>query len=140
MLLAACGGQPLRALQWSEDGIDAKLWMQLPSLVQRGLSAPFLNWPLPRLVDTLQKLCHDALCIASGSAPRYFPVGAIAAGAAMAPLTGWAGNLARLARHAEHPWSAGLAVESMIDEAHRALTVGPRIGPRRPGISVHLGA
>jgi DNA polymerase-3 subunit delta' len=121
VLLAACGGQPLQALRWSEDGIDARLWKQLPVLVARGEAVPFLAWPLPRLVDALQKLCHDALCIAAGAPPRYFPVGAITTKASPGALTDWARRLGRLSSQAEHPWIAGLAVEAFIDEARRAL-------------------
>jgi DNA polymerase-3 subunit delta' len=122
VLLAACGGQPLQALQWSQEGIDAGLWSQLPLAMLRGESAPFLNWPLPRLVEALQKLCHDALCVASGAAPRYFPPGTVRAGADHAALTNWARHLSRIARHADHPWSAGLLVESLVNEARMALS------------------
>ena len=121
VLLAACGGQPLLALQWSEEGIDAKLWTQLPALVMRGDAVPFLGWPLPRLVNALQKLCHDALCVASGAGPRYFPAAAVKSVATVAALTEWAQSLARIARHAEHPWVAGLLVEALVDQARDAL-------------------
>jgi hypothetical protein len=29
-------------------------------------------WPLPRVIDMLHKLCHDAMRVAAGAAPRYF--------------------------------------------------------------------
>ncbi|MEO7009825.1 MAG: DNA polymerase III subunit delta' [Caldimonas sp.] len=137
VLLAACGGQPLQALQWSEEGIDAKLWSQLPTLMLRGETAPFLNWPLPRLVEALQKLCHDALCVASGAAPRYFPPGTVGRGADNVALTDWARQLTRIARHAEHPWSAGLLVESLVNEARTALVPHGIAGRGAPGKPIH---
>ena len=139
VMLAACGGQPLQALEWSEEGVDARLWTQLPSLMMRGEAAPFLNWPLPRLVEALQKLCHDALCVASGAAPRYFPSGAVRAEAGSAPLTQWARSLTRIARHADHPWSAGLLVESLVNEARMALVPQGVAGRAGPGKPIHSG-
>jgi DNA polymerase-3 subunit delta' len=131
VLLAACGGQPLLALQWSEEGVDARLWTQMPALMMRGDATAFLAWPSRRLVDALQKLCHDALCVAAGSRPRYFPAGSVKTGALPGPLTEWARNLTRIARDVEHPWSAGLLVEALVDQARDALrTPG---GPARRG-------
>jgi DNA polymerase-3 subunit delta' len=126
VLLAACGGQPLQALQWSEEGVDAGLWRRLPSLIRRREATPFLNWPLARFVDALQKLCHDALCVASGTTPRYFPADAIQTEAGIGALTDWAKSLNQIARYAEHPWSSGLLIEAMVVEAHTA------VAPQRP--------
>jgi len=122
VLLAACGGQPMQALQWSEEGVDARLWRQLPTLIRRGEATSFAAWPLPRLVEALQKLCHDALCAALGAVPRYFPPDAIDGGGDTAALTGWSRELARVARHAEHPWTPGLMVDALIEQARASLT------------------
>ncbi|HEX7435359.1 MAG TPA: DNA polymerase III subunit delta', partial [Caldimonas sp.] len=89
VLLAACGGQPLQALQWSQEGVDARLWQQTPALLMRGETTPFMNWPLPRLLEALQKLCHDALCVAAGGVPRYFPPGSIRPSGGVARLSAW---------------------------------------------------
>jgi DNA polymerase-3 subunit delta' len=140
VLLAASGGQPLQALQWSQEDIDAKLWQQVPALLMRGEAAPFMNWPLPRLLEALQKLCHDALCVAAGGVPRYFPRDSIRAGAGVARLSGWGRDLSRIARHADHPWSAGLLVESLVEAARSALMVPPREGRGGTGNSLHLRA
>jgi DNA polymerase-3 subunit delta' len=140
VLLAGCGGQPLQALQWAEDGVDARLWTQVPALVSRGEAMPFLGWPLPRLVEALQKLCHDALCVACGVAPRYFPAIAVKTGASVATLTEWAKSLGRTAQHAEHPWLPGLMVEALIDEGRASLTARGPGGGRGRGNSVHSGA
>lgn len=121
VLLAAAGGQPQEALEWSLDGIDADLWNRLPGLVAQGVSAPFAAWPLSRLVDALQKLCHDAACKAEGAAPRYFNAATLGPEPEHAALMGWMHELQRVARHAEHPWNTGLLAESLIQQGQRAL-------------------
>ena len=127
VLLAAAGGQPQDALAWSREGIDAALWAQLPALVQRGASAAVAGWPLPRLIESLQKLCHDALCVAAGAAPRYFPAASLrgvtrgAGSAGTKPLHAWQRELQRAARFAEHPWNAGLLAESLVEQGRSAL-------------------
>jgi DNA polymerase III subunit delta' len=162
VLLAAAGGQPQEALEWVDQGVDAALWTRLPALVQRGEAAPFAAWPLPRVVDALQKLCHDAACVAAGAAPRYFPVAAVSPGADVLALTEWSGELRRAARHAEHPWNAALMIEALVQRGQRALAAPPRApaggpsaapqvarrgdvrdgpdGPGGPGASVHSRA
>ena len=140
VILAACGGRPLQALQWLEEGVDARLWARLPALLAQGEAAPFSTWPLARLVEALQKVCHDALCVASGAPPRYFPDGAMTPGADIAALTDWAQSLRRIARHDEHPWHPGLMVEALVDEARRTLAPRGTASTRRPGNSVHLRA
>ena len=135
VLLAAAGGQPQEALAWSREGVDAALWAQFPALVQRGASAALAGWPLPRLIESLQKLCHDALCVAAGAAPRYFPAASLkgvrrsAEGAVTQPLHAWERELQRAARFAEHPWNAGLLAESLVEQGREALTLASRRGP-----------
>lgn len=141
VMLAATGGQPQEALEWTQQGIDAALWLRLPALVGQGAAAAFAAWPLPRTVDALQKLCHDAACVAAGAAPRYFPVASIRAGAAPAALSAWMRELNRVARHAEHPWNAGLMAESLVQQGRQALAVtgsnsAPRSAPARDS-SIH---
>lgn len=140
VMLAAAGGQPQEALAWARQGIDAALWTRLPALVRQGQAQPFAAWPLPRVIDALQKLCHDAACVAAGAAPRYFPPASIAAGVQAGALTEWMRELNRIARRAEHPWNAGLLVESLVQQGQRALAPMPRPGaPARPH-SVHSRA
>jgi len=114
----------------------------VPALVQRGEAGTFAAWPLPRLVDALQKLCHDAACVAAGAAPRYFPATSLPPAADPAALTAWSAELMRVARHAEHPWSATLLVESLVQQGRRALRPtaregGPGESHRAAGVSVH---
>ena len=140
VMLAATGGQPQQALEWTTQGIDAALWLRLPALVAQGTAAALGGWPLARVVDALQKLCHDAACIAAGAAPRYFPAASIRAGAQPDALAAWMRELNRVARHAEHPWNAGLMIESLVQQGQRALAVAVAVAggsaPQRDS-SVH---
>ncbi len=141
VMLAAAGGQPLDALAGAQDGIDAALWLALPKHVARGDAAPLSGWPLPRLIEMLQKLCHDALCVAAGAAPRYFPAASLPPAADAAALSAWWRELARSARHAEHPWNAALMNESLVAAAREALAPAARapgrLRARSRGDSLH---
>jgi DNA polymerase-3 subunit delta' len=121
VLLAASGGQPQEALARAAQGLDAAAWLALPGRIARGDAAALQGWPLPLAVETLQKVCHDALCVACGGTPRYFPSDRIAAGAAPLALLRWSRELAQVALEAEHPWSVDLAIESLVEQGREAL-------------------
>ena len=140
VMLAAAGGQPQEALAWSRRGIDAALWTRLPALVAQGLPQALAAWPLPRVIDALQKLCHDSACVASGALPRYFPAASVVPGADPAALNVWMAELRRVARHAEHPWNAGLVVESLVQQGQRALAAAATSAAAKPAVSVHSRA
>ena len=127
VLLCATGGQPLVALEWARQGVDAELWLRLPTLVARGDAAGLASWPLPRLVNALQKLCHDAMCISVGAMPRYFPALPSMQTAHRDAVMQWARSLTLAARHAEHPWNVGLMTESLVQQGRDALSPG-RVG------------
>lgn len=121
VMLAAAGGQPLEALAWVQEGIDAVSWTRFPKQVASGEAAPVAGWPLPLLVEALQKLCHDAMCLASGAAPRYFPPASLPTGAALPALAAWSKALRDAQRHAEHPWNMPVMAESLVLQAAQAL-------------------
>lgn len=121
VLLAATGGQPQEALSWFREGIDAPTWLSLPSQLARGELGSLAAWPLARVVDAMFKVCHDAMRVAAGAAPRYFPPEAMRHRASPAKLSDWYGELSRIARHAEHPWQAGLTIEALVQRAQAAL-------------------
>ncbi len=123
VLLAATGGQPQEALAWHQEGLDAKVWSALPAQLARGDAAGLSAWPLPRVVDMMLKLCHDAMRAAAGGAPRYFPLDSIKAPASFEALSPWYRELGRIARHAEHPWQPALAIDSLVLQAKTALAV-----------------
>ncbi len=125
VLLRAAGGRPADALALAAGGRDARAWALFPKAVARGDVAALADWAPAQAVDALQKLCHDALAVKSGAAPRFFDAAEIAAGvpatASLAALTQWSRALARSARTAEHPFNAGLMLEALVSEARIAL-------------------
>jgi DNA polymerase-3 subunit delta' len=132
VMLAAAGGAPLAARDLAAAGVDAAAWLALPRAVARGQAAALAGWPVPRALDALQKLCHDALVGAMGGEPRFFDPQALPAGAVPQALGAWAKTLGRVARHDEHPWNDGLLIEALVSEGRacwqEATTRGPRSG------------
>ena len=132
VLLAAAGGAPLAARELATAGIDAAAWLALPRAVARGQAAALAGWPVPRVVDALQKVCHDALVQALGGRPRYFVSQPLPPGARPELLNAWAKTLSRVARHDEHPWNDGLLIEALVSEGRacwqETTTRAPRSG------------
>jgi DNA polymerase-3 subunit delta' len=129
VILSVAGGQPLEALAWIRDGVDASTLATLPARVLAGDASALANWPVPRVVDALQKLCHDQLSTLAGARPRYFSKLPTARKASAAALHEWAKSLARAARHAEHPLNAGLLTELLVLQGQSACA---GIAPQRP--------
>jgi len=125
VLLAAAGGHPLAARRLAADGFDAAAWTALPRRIAEGRWEPPAGTALPRLREVLQKLCHDAMAVAAGAPPRYFPPQSLPAAAAWPKLADWSQSLARLARHDEHPFNAPLITDSLLAEA-KAVWARPR--------------
>ena len=140
VMLAAAGGQVLEAAALAADGIDADAWERLPAAVQRGRPEVVADWPQARLVDALQKLCHDLMCLRAGAPPRYFAAALLAPllkpqTPAWPALAHWAQELMQAARHDEHPWHAGLRGEALIGQGAQ-LWQTPRSG--KPSAAVPL--
>jgi DNA polymerase III subunit delta' len=125
VLLAAAGGHPLAARRLAADGFDAAAWLALPKRIADGKWEPPAGATVPRLREVLQKLCHDAMAVAAGAAPRYFPAASLPPAATWQKLSDWSQSLARLARHDEHPFNAPLITDSLLTEA-RAVWAKPR--------------
>jgi len=125
VLLAAAGGQPLAARRLAAEGFDAAAWTALPRRVADGRWEPPAGASVPRLREVLQKLCHDAMAVAAGGPPRYFPAASLPPAAAWPRLADWSQSLARLARHDDHPFNAPLIADSLLAEA-RAVWAKPR--------------
>ena len=124
VLLDAAGGSPLLARDWQLAGVDSAAWAGLPEGVRRGDASVLSGWPVPRAIDALQRVCHDALSLAAGGEPRFF-AGLRAAPAARLPgLLAWSRELSRVARHAEHAWNAGLLIEALVTQGRDALGGG----------------
>ena len=127
-LLALAGGSPLEALDWAREGLSPAVLAELPRRVARGDASPLVGRTIPRVVDLLLKLSHDAQVLAVGGAPRFFAAAHLPGGADLAALRAWQQALLRTARHDDHPWNAGLLIESLVTQA---LAVWP--APARPG-------
>jgi DNA polymerase-3 subunit delta' len=134
VLLAAAAGAPLQALALSAAGIDSTAWLAVPKAVGRGQTIVFAGWPVPRVLDALQKLCHDAMAVAVGAQPTYFSAGSLPAGARLPALAAFAKTLARVARDDEHPWNEGLLIDALVCEAAATWEDDTKAGPtsRRP--------
>ncbi|MEQ1804042.1 MAG: DNA polymerase III subunit delta' [Burkholderiaceae bacterium] len=126
VMLAATGGRPVESLAWVQSGVDASLWLALPGQVAQGRAETFADWPVARMIETLQKLCHDLLCCTVNAAPRFFPGQTLVGlGGSIAKLAKWSAALRVHAHQAGHPWQASLKFESLLDEARRAMTRAP---------------
>ena len=121
VLLAACSGRPLDAWTMVQAGVQAEHWRALPAAVARGQIGVLQGWPLPRVLDALNKLCHDAMAVTTGAQERFFPVGSVVAAASLQSLAAWSHELARVARHDEHPWNEGLMLDALVASGARAL-------------------
>jgi DNA polymerase III subunit delta' len=125
LLLAAASGRPLLAREMAAAGIGGAAWAALPRAVARGQGGALAGWPVPRAVDALHKLCHDAMALATGAPPRYFPRASLPSVGTLAPLVAWSRELARVARHDEHPWHEPLLLDSLVAQGREALTLSP---------------
>ena len=121
ILLDAAGGRPQEARDWFEAGLRASAWTQLPQRVARGDASALGDWPQPRAIDALQRLCHDLLRHAHGAPTVYFPADALPATRLGAPLHAWDAALRQAARHAEHPLNQGLLMESLVAQGQQAV-------------------
>ena len=121
VMLRAAGGRPEDALQFSESGRDPQAWPKLPKAIARGDVSVFKDWSPAQAVDALHKLCHDVLAIKVGATPRFFEVADLPVGSSVASLTQWSKALAATARTVEHPFNAGLMLESLVSQAQNAL-------------------
>jgi DNA polymerase-3 subunit delta' len=118
-LLRASGGEPLAAKALVAEGLDAAGWGRLPAQLLQGDTRLLATLPLPRTVRILQQVCHDAMVQAAGGAPRFFAPGQVPPGADLSALAEWSRELARVARHDEHPWNVPLRVEALMAQGQR---------------------
>ena len=127
--LAAAGGQPQEVIERRADSIDSPAWRELPRRLQKGETGAVAAWPLPRVLDALQKLCHDLMRSAAGAAPRYFPAASLMAAPALGALAAWQSDLRRAAAQIEHPHHAPLLLDALVLRAQQAL--GTATSPAR---------
>lgn len=125
-LLDATGGRPQQALAWSEAGLTDVAWQSLPKRVARGEVAALSDWAPPRVIDALQRLCHDLLRRSHGQPGQFFAAAALPSPKRPAPLLAWDAELRRAARHEDHPLNAGLWIEALVAQAQAAMSAAAR--------------
>jgi DNA polymerase-3 subunit delta' len=122
VLLRASGGRPNDVLRMAhDDGIQATQWAAWPKALQRGDAGILSQVPPAIALSMLQKLCHDVLALRVGATPRFFERQDLPEGGTVRSLTAWSRSLAKEARTAEHPFNAGLMLESLVSQAQKAL-------------------
>lgn len=121
VLLRAAGGRPEDALLLARSGRGAAQWSALPRAIARGDGSVLGDWAPAQAIDALQKLCHDMLSVHAGSRPRFFEVADLPPPASGAVLGQWWRELGATARTADHPFNAGLMLESLVSRARSAL-------------------
>ena len=134
VLLAGAAGRPLDALALHRAGVTGAVWASLPVSVARGQPGALSGWPVPRMVDALLKLCHDAMVAAVGGSTRFFPTDTVPAHASLQALRSWHRSLLRVSLHDEHPWSEALLVESLVAEGRSALSNPGKVRNAEPAL------
>ena len=119
--LLATGGRPQDALAFAQSGLDPAVWSNFCKAMARGDIALVRDWSPAELLATQQKLCHDLLALNVGAAPRFFAAHELVPGATLAALTQWSQALSAQQRTIEHPFNAGLLLESLVSQAQRVL-------------------
>jgi DNA polymerase-3 subunit delta' len=136
-LFALAGGSPMEALALAGEGMDAAWIGALPERVALGDATPLRGRAIPRVLELLTKLAHDAMAVTVGGAPRYFPAGKVPPLTDAAAWVAWQRLLVRTARHEDHPWNAALLIESLVTQAAPLWPRAAPAGPRRGGPSLH---
>ena len=131
-LLTACSGRPLDALALAQAGVNGEAWSALPNAVAHGQAGALAGWPVPRALDALQKLCHDALSRVCGGPAQFFAAQRVPAHGRPAELAAWSRELARVARHEEHPWNEGLLLDALVQRGAAALRAPTAHAAARP--------
>ena len=119
--LLATGGRPQDALAFAQSGLDPAVWSTFCKAMARGDVALVRDWSPAELLATQQKLCHDLLAVSVGASPRFFATQDLVPGATLASLTQWSQALSAQQRTIEHPFNAGLLLESLVSQAQRVL-------------------
>ena len=105
----------------AQSGKGLDIFQRLPKAVSAGDATIFADMSAPQVVQWLQKLCHDLMCVAQGGPPRYFAPQDLPQPPSALVLARWARSLAQEARTAEHPFNAGLMTEALVAQAYTVL-------------------
>ena len=139
-LLASAGGRPEDAFAWAKSSAVADAahrWRTLPKAMARGEVSALIDFSPAFVVDSLQKLCHDMCAVHVGAAPRFLSaedlpienlekaegLGQALSDSSLYRLADWYTDLCAIARSIDHPYNAGLLIESLVSRAKTALTL-----------------
>ncbi|MDM7457677.1 MAG: DNA polymerase III subunit delta' [Tepidimonas sp.] len=117
----AAGGRPQEALVWAQMGVTAQLWADLPRQLARGDWTPVAEWPIPRQLQVLMLLCHDAMAVATGAPPRYFAAEALPPNPSGRRLSAYWRALQQAWRTVEHPLQPKLWAEAWAERTRAAF-------------------
>ena len=121
-LLKAAGGRPDEVLKQMALGQTIQWWSQFPRAMLAGDASFCSDLPASEVIDALQKLCHDLLMLQTSSSVRYFdPTDLPKVKASFSQLTAWFKRLSSASRSSEHPFNAGLMLESLCTDAREVL-------------------
>jgi len=119
----ASGGRPDEAWNNLQLGQPAQVWADLPRALARGDFALMAQWPVPRQMDALMKLCHDLMAVRAGATPRFFRAEHLPPPPAWGALAQWHRDLQQAHRTMEHPYNAGLMQEAWAARTQAALAL-----------------
>ena len=125
VLMKAAGGRPEEALSYLQSGRNPADWAHFPEAMARGDVAFVKDWPPAQLIDALHKLCHDLLARQAGAVPRFFDPKCLLRAVPLPALTVWSGSLSKAMRTMDHPFNAGLMLESLVGQAQSTLNLRP---------------
>ncbi len=120
-LLKAAGGRPEDSLQLASTGIDAGLWNQIPRALAQADASILASFSPSQVITIMQKLCNDLIANYFNSETRYFTKSVLPKSQNIKALTQWFKDLSQAAKTAEHPYNAGLMLESLTVQASKAL-------------------
>ncbi len=120
--LQLAGGRPFDALAGLQSGL-AQHWQSLPKSVAAGQSGALDGLSPQDALDTLQKLCHDMMCVRAGARPRFFDASSLPPAPGLRALSAWAKALKDLSKTIDHTWKAELLLENLSAQAHKTLSI-----------------
>lgn len=124
--LRAAGGRAQDALNWAALGLTAQQWQHLPKAIANGDIGIMGDWPAATVLDTLQKLAHDAQAHWIGAVPRFFETSDLPPLPHLRVLEQWALRLTEWRRSVEHPFNAGLQLEAWMTDCRQVFTTSHR--------------
>ena len=119
--LRACGGRPEAALHWARSGQDPAHWAEIPRAMARGDVQAVRDWTPQQVLGMQQQLCHDLMAISVSGAPRFFAAQDLSFQVPLADLAQWSTTLLDHRRTMDHPFNAGLFIETLMAQAQRVV-------------------